>query len=238
MPVETEVSPMLDASVRDRAVYLSGPDALVLSDLHLGRAADSAVAFPLRERADIEERLLDLLSTFDPATVVFAGDVLHRFDGSGRAVDALGALVEACEAAGPRPVLVAGNHDAALPDLWDGPVRDEYRLTDGTLVCHGHERPDGDADRYLVGHDHPVLRVEGVRHPCYLYGPGTFRGGDVLMLPAFTTLAPGVVVNQYRTADFDSPLVTDADALRPVVRDEAGAETLSFPPLGEFRGLL
>lgn len=238
MSVEAEVPPMLDASVRDRAVYLPDPDALVLADLHLGRAADSAVAFPLRERADIEERVLDLLSTFDPGTVVFAGDVLHRFDGSRRAVDALDALVEACAAVGPRPVLVAGNHDVALPDLWDGAVHDEYRLADGTLVCHGHERPDGDADRYLIGHDHPVLRVEGARYPCHLYGPETFRGGDLLMLPAFTTLAQGVVVNQYRTADFDSPLVTDADALRPVVRDEAGAETLTFPPLGEFRGLL
>jgi hypothetical protein len=238
MPAEPVVSPMLDASLRDRAVYLHDSDALVLADLHLGRAADSAVAFPLRERADIEERLRDLLSAFDPSTVVFAGDVLHRFDGSRRAVDALGTLVEACAAAGGRPVLVAGNHDVALPELWDGPVHDEYRLADGTLVCHGHERPEGDADRYLVGHDHPVLRVEGVRHPCYLYGPETFRGGDVLMLPAFTTLAPGVVVNQYRTADFDSPLVTDADALRPVLRDETGAETLSFPPLGSVRDLL
>jgi hypothetical protein len=236
MPVEADWPPMLDATVRDRAVYLPAPDALVLADLHLGRAADSAVAFPLRERAEIEERVLDLLSTFEPATVAFAGDLLHRFDGSSRAADALGRLVDACAAAGPEPVLVAGNHDAALPELWDGPIHDEYRLADGTLVCHGHDPPAGDADRYLVGHDHPVLRVEGVRHPCHLYGRETFRGGDVLMLPAFTTLAPGVVVNQCRTADFDSPLVTDADALRPIVR--AGGETLTFPPLGAFRELL
>jgi len=39
------------------------------------------------------------------------------------------------------------------------------------------------------------------------------------------------------TDDFRSPLVTDADALRPIVRDPDGGETLRFPPLGEFRRL-
>jgi hypothetical protein len=41
-----------------------------------------------------------------------------------------------------------------------------------------------------------------------------------------------------RTADFDSPLVTDADAFRPFVWDADAQETLRFPPLGEFRDLL
>jgi hypothetical protein len=233
------VSPCVhDVAFRDRAAYLADPDALVLSDLHLGRAAASSVDFPLRERAALQERVLALVDEFEPGTLVFAGDLLHTFRGAGRAVEALRTLVEACAAEGPRPVLVAGNHDAALPDAWDGPVHDEYRLDDGTLVCHGHAAPEGDAPRYVVGHDHPVLLVEGVRHPCLLYGPGTYGGGDVLMLPAFTSLAPGVVVNQYRTGDFASPLVTDADALRPVVRDEAGGETLTFPPLGAFRDML
>jgi hypothetical protein len=35
--------------------------------------------------------------------------------------------------------------------------------------------------------------------------------------------------------DFMSPLVTDADALAPTIRDSDAEQTLEFPPLGEFR---
>jgi metallophosphoesterase superfamily enzyme len=58
------------------------------------------------------------------------------------------------------------------------------------------------------------------------------------MLPSFTRLAAGVEVNGMRAADFQSPLVRNADAFRPVVRDEDADETLRFPPLGQFRRLL
>ncbi len=111
-------------------------------------------------------------------------------------------------------------------------------------VLHGHEPPavDGDdpadPDLYVVGHDHPTIEIEGQRRPCYLHGRGCYRGADLLMLPPFTRLAAGTPVNGMSTADFISPLVTDADLLRPLVHDEAAAETLAFPPLGRFRELL
>ncbi len=71
-----------------------------------------------------------------------------------------------------------------------------------------------------------------------LYGPESYRGGDVLMVPAFNRLAPGVTVNGMSARDFQSPLVRDVDALRPVVWDSDSDEALSFPPLGEFRRML
>ena len=145
-------------------------------------------------------------------------------------------------------------------------VCEAYRVGD-TVVHHGHAEPErvepeeveskgvepervepegvsgnsvgADAvTRYVVGHDHPTIEIEGVRRPCLLYGPDAYRGADVFVLPAFTRLAPGAVVNRMRADDFQSPVVTDADALRPVVWDEEAGETLAFPPLGEFRRLL
>lgn len=220
---------------RDRACHLPAADALVVADLHLGRAAASDVAYPLGERAALRDRLVDALDRFAPATVAFAGDLCHRFDGvSERTASGLRALVGACRDAGARPVLVAGNHDTALASAWDGTLRDEYRLDDGTVVCHGHEEPSREADRYVIGHDHPTITVEGQRHPCYLRGE--FRGGEVVMLPAFTRLAAGTTVEGRRASGFQSPLITDADALRPVVW--ADGESYEFPPLGEFRGML
>jgi len=251
----------------ERAAYLDPHDALVVADLHVGRGEASAVSLPIGERADLVDRLRGHLARFDPATVVVAGDVVHTFDRvSDRSLGTLEALRDACGASGADCELVAGNHDAALAGAWDGPVHEEYVLgpADGkggdavdadpdaprTVVCHGHEAPSTRADRYVIGHVHPTIGIEGDRRPCFLRGEGVYRGADLLALPAFTRLAPGVAVNDMGTNAFDSPLVTDADRLAPVVvdpgadaADDAGGgggtgEPLRFPPLGEFRELL
>ena len=142
--------------------------------------------------------------------------------------------------AGARMVVTPGNHDSMLTTLWDGPAPAEHRLDDGTVVLHGHEAPEADASLYIVGPDHPTIEIEGQRRPCYLHGPTAAGPGEaiVLMVPSFTRLAAGVAVNEMRTGAFQSPLVTEADLLRPLVRDEPADETLAFPPLGRFRELL
>ena len=249
-----------DVSFAERAVYLSDADAIVVADLHAGRGEASAVSLPLGERADLVDRLGALLDRFEPATVVVAGDAVHTFDRvTDRARGTLNALRDACDARGAALELVAGNHDAALADAWDGPVREELALGGSgdrgadvgdaprTVVCHGHEEPSATADRYVIGHVHPTIEIEGDRRPCVLRGDGAYRGADLLVLPAFTRLAPGVAVNGMGSDAFDSPLVTDADRLAPVVIDappdgadggSEGGEPLRFPPLGEFRRLL
>lgn len=227
---------MLDADLRGRAAYLRAAETLVVADVHVGRAAASAVDFPLGERPDLRSRLRESIDVYDPEEVVFAGDVLHRFDAvPATARETLDSLVACCRAAGARPVLVRGNHDAMLDAVEGIPVRDTYRVGDA-LVCHGHERPDAAADRYVVGHDHPAVEIEGRKRPCFLYGEGVADGADLLVLPAFNRLAAGVTVNELRASDFQSPLVDDADALRPLVYDDD--EVLTFPPLGRLRRLL
>jgi len=228
-----------DVSVRGRGAYFEAADALVVADLHLGRDEASGVAFPLGAREDLTERLAGLVSRFDPASVVVAGDVLHTFGRVGDgAREGLRELRAVCRDGGARPVLVAGNHDGLLSEVWDGDVHDSYRLEDGSLVVHGHEPPGAEADRYVIGHDHPAITVEGVRHPCLLYGPEAYRGADVAVLPAFNRLAPGAEVNGMRAGDFQSPLVRELGAFRPVVYDADAEDTLRFPPLSEFRELL
>jgi hypothetical protein len=235
------------AGFAERAVYLPAHEALVVADVHVGRGEASAVSLPLGERADLVERLDALLDRFDPETAVVAGDVVHTFDRvTDRARGTLNALRDACEASGAALELVAGNHDAALASAWDGRVREEHVLgpadegTDPprTVVCHGHEAPATAADRYVIGHVHPTIEIEGDRRPCFLSGAGTYRGADVLFLPAFTRLAAGVPVNDASRTGLDSPLAGDAAALAPVVYDADREEPLRFPPLGEFDRLL
>lgn len=226
-------------SFRDRSVFIDAAEALVIADVHVGRAQASDVEFPLGESKDHRRRLTDLCTAVDPDTVVIGGDVLHTFGWTtDEATESLRSLTRVCREAGAKLVVVAGNHDTVLSEAFSGDVHDQYRLADGTVVCHGHTEPDVTADRYIIGHDHPAIEIEGVRHPCFLYGDDIYRGSDLLVLPAFTQLAAGVEVNQMRTEDFQSPLVTDADPLRPVIWDSDAEEALQFPQLGRFRRML
>lgn len=227
-------------SMVDRAVFLPAADAVVIADLHLGRSVTSAVDAPLSAGADAVSRLESLLERFEPRTVVIAGDLLHSFSSLPRGVEESVADLERRVAeSGADLVVTPGNHDAMLEAAFAGETADEFRLADGeTVVLHGHEEPTLGAERYVVGHDHPALSVDGRKRPCLLYGPGCYDGADVVVLPAFTRLAPGSTVNGMRGRDFLSPLVTDPDACYPAVRDEPCDETLWFPPLGRCRELL
>ncbi|WP_306056737.1 metallophosphoesterase [Natronococcus wangiae] len=227
-------------TLTDRAVYVPDADALVLADVHFGRAAASSVDAPVDDGGDVCDRLGELLAAWQPEAVVVAGDLLHSFSRIPRGVErAVVRFVDRVEAAGASLVVTPGNHDTMLEAVFSGETAPEYRLADGeTVVCHGHEPPSADADRYVVGHDHPALSIDGRKLPCFLYGPDSYEGASVLVLPAFTRLAAGATVNRMRARDFQSPLVTDADACYPAVRDAASDETLWFPPLGRSRRLL
>jgi hypothetical protein len=222
-----------DLRFRDRALLFD--ETLVVADLHLGRGRSSNVQFPVGDGSDVVERFEALVASHDPGEVVVAGDLLHSFRTVPRTVeDVVSTLADTAREAGARLVVTPGNHDTMLDSVWSGPAPGTRRVGD-TLVCHGHEPPGESAPRYVVGHDHPTITVEGQRRPCALVAEGAYRGGDVVVLPAFNRLLRGVEVNHMSASEFMSPLVTDADAFAPVVFDEAGGDPLAFPPLGEFR---
>jgi uncharacterized protein len=239
---------VIEAVFRDRALYIPAAETLVCADLHLGRDAASTVQAPLGEHRDLRGRIGTLRERFDPSTVVIAGDMLHSFSNTpGAVAESFEGIVRTIER-DSELVITTGNHDAMLAGLWQG-GRPEFRLNgtgndemakqdEGIVVCHGHESPRRKASTYVIGHDHPAIEIEGQRHPCYLYGPGVYDGADVLVLPAFTKLAGGVVVNRLHARDLQSPLITDLDPFHPIVRDERSDETLRFPPLGEFHSML
>jgi hypothetical protein len=144
----------------------------------------------------------------------------------------LSAVERRIEGSGAELVAVEGNHDTMLESL----LAAESQCSVGdALICHGHDLPEGSAPLYVLGHEHPAITIEGRKRPCYLVGPAA-DGGRALVLPSFTRLAPGTDVSRARR--FRSPLLDRPGAYRPIVRDEAGDETLWFPPLSEFRAML
>jgi metallophosphoesterase superfamily enzyme len=230
----------MEFEVRDRAVYLPETGTLVCADAHVGRDATSDVTFRVGERADLTARFETLLDAYEPREVVIAGDLLHSFEtvptGAAATVRTLSTLAED---AGCRLVVTPGNHDTMLEELWDGPIEAEHRLADPSIVVtHGHVPPAGDAAWYVVGHDHPTIEIEGLRRPCYLYGPDQYEGAGVLMLPSFSRLPAGIRINELSASQFQSPLITDAGSLRPIVYDSESGDTHEFPPLADLRQFL
>jgi putative SbcD/Mre11-related phosphoesterase len=220
---------------RDRAVLIE--ETLVVADLHLGRAETSAVEAPVSDGQDVCGRLASLSAALDPETVVLAGDVLHAFESVPRGVAETLSEIDRRIGADAEIVVVTGNHDTMLDQVWEGETTDSHWIDAETLVVHGHELPAAEAKRYVLGHDHPTIEIEGQRHPCFLRGAGGPDGSTVLVLPAFNRFTAGVVINHLRAEEFQSPLVVDTDVLEPIVRDTAG-ETLRFPRLGAFRDRL
>lgn len=219
-----------------RAAYLPAADALVFADVHAGRDAASDVALPLGEHDDLLDRLSAHLDRFEPARVVVAGDLLHVHGSVPEGVrETVEGLVAAVEEAGGTLDVLRGNHDTMLDAVGVDAV-DHVELTDGTVVCHGHEAPPDGGTRYVVGHQHPAVEIEGQRHPCFLYGPDQYADSAVLVLPAFTRLAAGTPVESLSNGAAVSPLLADPSGYRPVVVSEG--EALGFPALGDLRGLL
>ncbi|MFB6131927.1 MAG: metallophosphoesterase [Halanaeroarchaeum sp.] len=226
-----------DLHLLDRAVYVPATETLVVSDLHLGKGADSSIELPVGEREDVLERLDDHLHRVAPETVVLAGDVLHSFERIPTgAAESLDAVIETIRDREATPVVLEGNHDTMLSTILGGPVRATYVVSDDTVAAHGHALPAKSASRYVVGHEHPAIRIEGKRHPCALDCRDQHDGAAVVVLPAFTRFARGTLVNDLDAADSLSPLVTDLESCRPIVYREK--EPLEFPPLGEFRSFL
>jgi putative SbcD/Mre11-related phosphoesterase len=223
----------MEVTYRDRAVLLA--ETLVLADLHLGRARAANVQFPAGDD-DVLARVEALLERYGPDRVVLAGDVVHAFDHVPPGVaERLATLHDLVVEAGASAIVTLGNHDAQVPSVWPGETADSVRVDDA-VVCHGHERPGEDGAGYVFGHDHPTVVIEGVRRPCYLRG--RVDGHDLLILPPFNRLVAGTPINGTTAGDFQSPLVTDVNPLRPVVRDESADETRRFPPLNELREFL
>ena len=118
-----------------------------------------------------------------PASTLFTakGSDGKRIYGRHSALKSMRELERVADETDARLVVAPGNHDRMLGEGWKGQTADEYRLDDW-VVCHGHEPPETEAAGYVVGHDHPTIEIEGQRRPCFLYGEGVSREGELIDL--------------------------------------------------------
>ncbi|WP_027800638.1 ligase-associated DNA damage response endonuclease PdeM [Paraburkholderia dilworthii] len=169
-----------------RAAFDPALRCLFVADAHLGKDAvfrARGVPVPVGSTADNLMRLDILIAEFEPATLVFLGDLLHAREA--HSDETLNALhVWRARHASLQVVLVEGNHDrhaGALPSTLNVDyVQEPWRIGPWAL-CHHPQTVDG--AYALAGHLHPVYRIathnDSVRVPCFRFGT------EYGVLPAF-----------------------------------------------------
>jgi putative SbcD/Mre11-related phosphoesterase len=197
--------------------------AAVIADVHLGyewargAAGDSILAHSLYETV---ERLSLLLSRSPINRLVVAGDLVESLRPCARTASDLERLAGWLDEKQVELVLLRGNHDRSLGGGSGTFDVAETLVLAGWTIGHG-DRPIR-AERSIVGHHHPCLRVAGRSAPCFLVGSRR------MILPAFSANAAGLDV-----ASSPFPGRWCSGEARCVA--STGEEVLDFGPVGWLR---
>jgi len=182
------------------ALFFPEVSALVVADLHLGKALHYSAAgmFLPPYEADATLQKLDAEAQATGArTIVLLGDAFH----SARLTTDADFLPRMIKNLSRRaaPIFVLGNHDRPLARALDGfacAVHDAWRL--GPIVLR-HE-PDARGGPQIFGHLHPCARVPTragkQRRACFVVG------ADTIVMPAFGALTGGLCVTSAALAPY------------------------------------
>ncbi|RNC64915.1 ligase-associated DNA damage response endonuclease PdeM [Proteiniphilum sp. X52] len=167
-----------------RAIYWPREDVLILSDLHLGKAAHfrkHGIALPTTVSEQDLFRLQQLLVHYHPGQVIIVGDLIHA--GANKEVESFRNLAlqfpETCFS------LIKGNHDkyaaSKLNELGISHYYDTLQLQN----IHFSHYPVQHEIPTISGHIHPGVSVR-MPHGKYLRFPCFALTGNLLILPAFS----------------------------------------------------
>lgn len=173
----------------ERALFLPEHAALILSDVHLGKAATfqaQGMAVPKGDDEKDLARISRLIADSSAQQLIIAGDLLHSR--LGNVTDLLTTWIKNTTI----PItLVMGNHDArALRGKLPLEIVDHLQIDALSIV---HDPADAGENFTISGHLHPAIRIEDgprsvIRCECF------WLQENALILPAFGTFTGGQVV--------------------------------------------
>jgi DNA ligase-associated metallophosphoesterase len=174
------------------ALFFPDLSALVVADLHLGKALHYSAAGrflpPYESEATLKKLDAEAQAT-GADTIVLLGDAFHSARLSAQP-DFLPRMVEAMSLRAA-PVFVLGNHDRALAQALEKlscAPHEEWRVE---AIRLRHE-PDALSGAQILGHLHPCVRVATragkQRRACFVVG------AETIVMPAFGALAGGLCV--------------------------------------------
>lgn len=184
--LEVELEGELFYLLHNKALYRPSKKQLILSDLHLGKAAHfrkQGIALPTQAHIDDLERMAHLVRAWKPRSVLLLGDLFHSN------YNREWLWFEAFLREHPKIefTLVIGNHDI-LPDK-------AYQLPNMTRVSRLEERwfifshaPIDEPEKLnICGHVHPGYELEGPARQSYRL-PCFYSNRRHFIMPAFGNL--------------------------------------------------
>lgn len=193
------------------ALWWPAESALLLADLHLGKArffAATGQFLPPYDSFETALRICELIRQTEARHVLCLGDSFHDADGAAHLEARALALLRQC-ADGRRWTWVTGNHDqAAAPPF--GEVTGDMCVD---RIWLRHEAIPGHSEPEISGHFHPKVQLHhrgrSIRRRCFL------ASETKLVLPAFGALTGGL------------------DVRHPAFHDALGAEFHALVPTGD-----
>jgi uncharacterized protein len=166
-----------------RAIFWKEEQALIVSDLHLGKSTHfrkAGIAVPANIGQDDLYRLQQLITTYNPVQVIIVGDMFHSKENN----DVNYFKIWRQQFAHISFKLVKGNHDILSDQLYEAMNLEVYDTYSIKAIHFVHEPCDGENGYTFSGHLHPGFAVDGggrqrLRLPCFYFGR------NCSILPAF-----------------------------------------------------
>lgn len=206
--LEKEIEGEILTFTNARALYWKKENALIISDLHIGKSAHfrkNGIAIPAGILEKDLENLEELILHFEVQHIIFVGDLFH----AGKNGD-LNIFCEwRKEFSKLKFTLIKGNHDRIKKEFYEENcidlIEDRLVISPFTFI---HE-PEIQENMFSIsGHIHPGVligtRKERIRLPCFSYSKAQ------LILPAFsefTGLDTKTLQRNFKTIAFTKDLI-------------------------------
>jgi DNA ligase-associated metallophosphoesterase len=185
----------------ERGIFWERESALILSDLHFGKTGHfrkNGIGVPHAIYKEDLQRMVDLISFFNPKKLIAVGDLFHSVDNLELQ---LFSKIRA-NFSKMKLILVQGNHDI-LENSWYQKnhidvVNGNYCLGDFNFVHDPSEIPKEKKAFYFSGHLHPSISISGIgkqslNFPCYYFTEYS------AILPAFSKFSGTAKVKKKKT---------------------------------------
>lgn len=180
-----------------RAVFWQEKKALIISDLHLGKAGHfrkHGIAISPKSALKDLEKLQDLIIEYRPLSIIFLGDLFHSdYNKEWENFIELRKFYSHVSF-----VLVKGNHDIIKPELYNKNHIALYDSLNWEGFLFSHEKLEIENCFFqFYGHTHPAIKISAkgkqtIKLPCFA------QKANSMLLPAF-----GDLTGSYTIAEKD-----------------------------------
>ncbi len=179
----------------ERCFFWEDQKTLVLSDMHIGKAAHfrkAGIAIPQQVFQEDMHRLFQQIHFFSPQRIIVTGDLFH----SEANLEHDWFSNWRKELAGIEFILVKGNHEILRNDVYQnlGIALVDKELEIGPFFF-SHDLIEEKRDGFsFVGHTHPGIRIQGKGKQSFVF-PCFYFTSDFCILPAFSKFTGKHVVD-------------------------------------------